>query len=622
MGEIIKSNKISLVAVILVSLTCVFFNFSNYPSNALSYDVFGYYLYLPQIFIYHDISVENYEQVQALIAEYKNTSSLYQLTMAPNGNWVMKYSMGMALLYLPFFLIGHVWALFSSYPADGFSFPYQASIVLAGMVYTILGFWFLRKLLLRYFSELVTTITLLVLFFGTNFFFHSSFHGQGTMTHNFLFAFYALILLESDNWYRKPELKYAIRLGFLCGLAILARPSEIICLLIPLFWGIHNLDSFKQKVNSLWDHKSHVVILGGILAFIGSFQVIYWLWVTGKPLYYSYGGNAGEGFEFFNPYTWEVLFSFRKGWLVYTPLMSLSIFGFCFLWQRQKQLFVPVLLFFLTNLYIVSSWSCWWYAESFSQRALIQSYAVLALPIGACMTYILSTKRFTQITTLILISGLIVLNLFQTWQMANSVLHPSRMTQKAYFAIFGQVDLPESYFDLLLVNRDFEGEEKMPEHIPFKSSIVYHNDFETSVDTFKYTANGFNGSQALLLQQPLERSPEFRKAYKELSENYFAWFRISVKVFPTISVGENPTQIVVCFEHNHYCYKYKAFDLYERHLELNNWNEVSFDYLSPEIRRGTDQLKVYVEHLGNQGVLLDDFKVEVFEEISPADLAD
>lgn len=606
-----RDNRISYGVVVLLALIIFITNYLHFPSNAISYDVFGYYLYLPQTFIYNDLALENYGQVENLIAQYKSTGSFYQVTMAPNGNWVMKYSMGMALLYLPFFLIAHCIALLSAFPADGFSYPYQVSLGVAGILYTIAGCWFLRKFLLRCFSDGITALTLFTILLGTNFYFHSSFHGQGTMTHNFLFAFYALILLESANWSKKPTMKSAIKLGVLCGLTVLARPSEIICLFIPLLWGVHNFKSLKTKINTLWNYKSHVLALAGVLGVIGSFQVIYWIWVSGKPLYYSYGGNAGEGFEFLSPYVVEVLFSFRKGWLVYTPLMSLALFGFYFLWRKQKQIFIPVLLFFLTNLYIVSSWSCWWYAESFSQRALIQSYAVLSLPLAYFLAWAFSKKNLIGGLIAVVIGGLVILNLFQTWQMANSVLHPSRMTKEAYGAIFGQTDLPEGYFDMLLVNREFEGEEKIPDTSKFTNSIIYQNTFDQPQDTFRYSTDGLNFTHALLLEKPMERSPEFRKEYGEITNNYFAWFRISVDVFP-FKKG-NPTRLVVCIEHNHYCYKYRTFDLNPDSISLQTWNRLSFDYLSPEIRRMDNELKVYVEHLGGQPVLIENLTIQAFE---------
>jgi len=61
----------------------------------LTWDVFGYYLYLPSYFIHHDIALQQQEWLTHLLDKYEPTSTLYQAIQIENGNWVMKYSMGM-----------------------------------------------------------------------------------------------------------------------------------------------------------------------------------------------------------------------------------------------------------------------------------------------------------------------------------------------------------------------------------------------------------------------------------------------------------------------------------------------------------------------------------------------
>jgi len=44
-------------------------------------------------------------------------------------------------------------------------------------------------------------------------------------------------------------------------------------------------------------------------------------------------GNPGEGLELLQPHILKVLFSFRKGWFIYTPMMIFTVMGF---WQMYK----------------------------------------------------------------------------------------------------------------------------------------------------------------------------------------------------------------------------------------------------------------------------------------------
>lgn len=403
------------VAILLIAIL-VYSGFTFFPNNILSWDVFGYYLYLPFTFIYNDLGINNESIVHEIIDKYHNSATFYQAIKLPAGNYVLKYSMGMSVLYSPFFFIGHLYAKISGYPADGFSLPYQYAIFIGGLFFTVTGIIALRKVLIQFFNDKITAITMTIIVLGTNYFYHSSFHGQNAMSHNFLFTTYVFIIWLTILWHRSQKLKHMIILGIVCGLTILSRPSEIVCLAIPLFWGIWNKETVIEKFNLLVRQKKQVILFLIILLIIGSLQFVYWKIFTGKFLYNSYGANAGEGFEFLRPYTLKVLFSFRKGWLIYTPLMIFSILGLAVLYRKNRVIFFPLLVYFITNLYIVSSWSCWWYAQSFGQRALIQSYPVMAISLGYFLVYINDKKKNFRIAIYFVLFAFIILNLFQTKQ--------------------------------------------------------------------------------------------------------------------------------------------------------------------------------------------------------------
>src|SRR3954471_7865035 len=55
----------------------------------LSWDVFGYYLYLPSHFIYHDLGHLNF--IPALFGKYDPAGDFHHAVLQPDGNYVMKY---------------------------------------------------------------------------------------------------------------------------------------------------------------------------------------------------------------------------------------------------------------------------------------------------------------------------------------------------------------------------------------------------------------------------------------------------------------------------------------------------------------------------------------------------
>jgi hypothetical protein len=81
----------------------------------------------------------------------------------------MQYSCGLALQYLPYFLIAHTIAKPLGYPNDGFSVPYQLAITLGALITACIGLWYTRKSLLNYFSESTTSFSLLFIVFATNY---------------------------------------------------------------------------------------------------------------------------------------------------------------------------------------------------------------------------------------------------------------------------------------------------------------------------------------------------------------------------------------------------------------------------------------------------------------------
>jgi len=606
-------GRASILTILFITISCVVLNHFYSDGNNLAWDIFGYYLYLPFVFIYYDLGLENVQVLYDIIDLYHNTGTLYQANHTPNGNWVMKYSMGMAILYLPFFLIGHAFALLSNYPADGFSAPYQTAILIGGMVYTVCGFLLLRSVLLRYFKDNVVALVLLTIYFGTNYFFQSSLHGAASSPHNFLFTLYAAILWLTSKWHNTYRMKYIIILAVVCGLNILARPSEIVCLLIPLLWGITNWASFKDKIGLFWKKRNQIILFSLIVILIGSLQLIYWKVYTGKFLYYSYGANAGEGFEFFHPNIMEVLFSFRKGWLIYTPAILFSLLGMYFLFKKQRQLFYPVLAFFIFNLYIVSSWSNWWYAQSFGSRALVQSLAVMALPFAAFYEYVLSSKRSTKAIVFSLLFVFITLNLFQSWQFERGLIHGSRMTKDYYFAVFGRTEVDEVDKKLLMVDRSFDDTETFTNEEDYILKVLKVLDMESNEDDRETNDVAYSGDHSLLLSSDVEYSPTIQAPYSEITDQDHAWIRPSVMVYLDSNTKAVRADLIICFIHNGYDYKWSKLKIEDLDLVPGSWNHISFDYLTPEVRTVDDELKVFVWLNGEEPVYIDDLKVEVFE---------
>jgi hypothetical protein len=129
--------------------------------------------------------------------------------------------------------------------------------------------------------------------------------------------------------------------------------------------------------------------------------------------------------------------------------MFFAVFGFICLFKRNRAIFYATSVSVLITIYIFSSWWAWSYGFSWGMRPMIDSYSFLSFPIAAFFSFIFSKKKIYSWCMLSVITLLIMLNLFQTWQYKNGLIHFDYMTRKAYFKGFFQTQTSLEWYDLL-----------------------------------------------------------------------------------------------------------------------------------------------------------------------------
>ena len=117
------------------------------------------------------------------------------------------------------------------------------------------------------------------------------------------------------------------------------------------------------------------------------------------------------------------------------------------------------------------------------------------------------------------------------------------------------------------------------------------------------------------MDSTIEYSPTLRKEFSELSESYYGWIRASVWVYPTADPMENKVSLIIAFRHRWDNYKYRNFSMNADNvdLQLNQWNLITADYMSPELLSRSDKLEVYVLYQGTENIWIDDLKIEFFD---------
>ncbi len=455
-----KYFSLSKVSVYLIALIWIlsFFNLKQYEENVIGNDVISYYGYLPAFFIFENAHL-NFEATHKDLFKEGFFNNKYWPEVAPNGEKVIKMTMGLSMLYAPFFFLGHWTAIIQGGPALGYSTPYYFFLILSCFFYLIIGFYFLRKLLLNYYSESVTSLALFSVYLGTNLYFYTT--TEPLMSHAYLFSLLCVFLFFSKKWHENPNLKNTLIVGFIGGLMTIIRPTSILLMLIPLLYNVRDKTSLNDKIQLLIKEKFKIVLL--LITFVLPIlpQLFYWKYITGNWLFYSY---VGEPFYFSKPHLIDALFGYRHGLLVYTPIMSFALVGFLFLKKAAGDFFASVTISFLILLYVIFSWWCWWYGGAYGMRALIDLYGLLALPMGAFYQYIFQKGRAMQAVLIFLIFLMIGLNLFQTIQFRRGLIHYDSNTKESFWMHFGTLNRNKEWVKLLKAPNYENAKKGLPEN--------------------------------------------------------------------------------------------------------------------------------------------------------------
>lgn len=543
----------------------------------------GYYMYLPNIFINKNI------KHQVVDNRY-----VFQFSKGT----VNKYYVGTAVAMLPFFGTGYLIAYLKNYELNGYSAPFQKIISFAALFYLFLGLIFFKKFLELYNISSATIITsILLLVFGTNLLAYTIV--QPAFSHIYSFCFISLFLFSTKNSFLYKDVKSFFLSSFALGMIILIRPVNVLIILtIPFLAGTyHNLKNIFGFLRG-----RDVLFVSLILGFTLSIQILVWYIQAKEFFVWNY---KDEGFYFLNPQIWNVLFSFRKGLFIYSPLVFLSLFGFYKLAKRGQFEFYSLIIFFFLLVYIISCWWNWYYSSSFGQRTFVEFYPLVGLLIAFFLDGIKGVyKKLIYSVGIVLV----VLNLIQTYQYTINIMSSWDMNFEKYKYIFlktspqyigclgGNNDV-QSYSnrkDLILYSRnDYEKEYKYW-NTEYKKIITQNNvcdytdrEFNTGL---KITADSSIAANRLLYA-------EVKLDRLELTENASsrAFFVID------LSTADNKN------------YHYYTFRINEVPSKVTNkWRTFKYFIEIPKIRSTDDIIKIYIWNRDKQAFYIDNFQIKLF----------
>lgn len=600
-----------IVLVCLISFIIAFFIsnrlFRGDPAGwkqIISSDGRGYYAYLPALLIDHDLSYKKVIEREKNILGFPDYQPGY-LVKVGNGS-VNKYFAGEALLLLPFFLLAMLCSFVAGIEINGYSFFFQIFTGLGAIFYLFLGLHYLKKILL-YFTIRPSLVAFVItaLLLGTNLFYYAVW--QPSMSH--VFSFFAIngflwFTCKSISYFTKRNTAVA---GFFLGLILLIRPTNgVVLLLIPFLFK--DFAEMKQFTSSLLKKKSALIILFFITLLVFSIQLFLWYLQTGRFFLWSY---QNEGFYFSHPEVMNVLFSYRKGLFIYTPLVFLACFSL-FTIIRSPVKLISMLAFLALSTYIIASWWNWYYGDSFGLRVFIDYYGIYSLLIALLLNRF-SFKAY-KLFLILLFFPFIGLNLFQTWQYCNWIIHPYSMNKEKYEYIFLKSD--STYFNCLGGNEEIPGYSVDQLH----PCLLTQNSFEKTEENWNYAfiqsySNAISGKNVNFLDSIHPFSSGFMIRADRIS-NIPAKFYVeaSLMVYDSIPGASNMANLVFSMDSINFRENYWQ-KIHLNDIPVNpsgTWRKCKFSLTLPKILNPKEILKIYVWNTGKKVFMIDDFRLTFY----------
>ncbi|NEN22692.1 hypothetical protein G3O08_04120 [Cryomorpha ignava] len=547
----------------------------------------GYYMYLPSIFISGDFGDEP--------ADYR------YLLETPNGV-INRYNAGTPILIAPFFAAACTYYEISGLTYSGYESGFQKMANFAALFYFLLGLYAF-SLVLRsiHFRSQTIAIVVALLAVGSNLLFYTV--NAPAFSHVYSFFSISFLLLFAKRFIASHKTKHFILASIFLGLTLLIRPfNGLIIFAFPFLAS--NWSEFAKAIKALIKRPFRLFLCVVLVVGIFGIQQILWFVQTGHFVLYGY---SNEGFYFDKPQIMNVLFSFRKGLFIYTPILLVTIFGLAPLFKKNRYRFCSYLVFSVLIVYFISSWWIWYYGPSFGHRVFIDFYPLLFIPLAFLIQSL--QNRFSKYGFMLIATACVLLNLLQSYQFKAGILSQSDMNWSKYRYVFGTTDA--QYENVLGGASDMK-----PYHRKETIILKALTDFENKESLFRFSKSIYDSLSNSIVAD--YREYEFNVlAEIPIDSSYVngrdAFLKLELHLLELQPMPLNEQALIVFDLRDSIGnpYYYIATPLKDVPLfKSNNWQQFVYSLVLP-IRKKTDKLSVYIWNKPKKAFYLDNISMEV-----------
>jgi len=348
------------------------------PTPRLDADAVEYYSHVRSLYFDHDLDFANEFEHFGILGrgdKVQPTATGHRRTI---------FSVGPALLWLPFYATGDLVARALGDVQSGYSPAHIRAVMLGSLFYGLLGLLLVDRVLRTLVPPAVSFWTTVLLLYGTFLYWYLVF--EPVMSHAGSFFLAAAVL--ALWWDERDELttRRSAALGLVIGLAATVRWQNGVLLLLPASTLLLHLR--RSPGPTVW--RGGVTLscfAAGALPQLLAWKAIFGQYLLADP------PHGSDFLRLLHPFLLETFFSSRHGLLFWTPLLWAGFLGLLLLARSRPRLLVQLLLPLSVMSYVNACSGDWWAGGSFSNRRFDSVLPFLAVGLALTLGWLLETTR-------------------------------------------------------------------------------------------------------------------------------------------------------------------------------------------------------------------------------------
>lgn len=347
-----------------------------------------YYAYLPSTLIDGDLDFDN--QFRTLELDQGAMRDIFEAKTS-TGHVPNVFPAGCAILWSPFFLLGHAVAGFLALAglpiasASGFSMVHVRAVQVGQVCLSVIGLYATYRFLAGWYGRIISLSAVLCVWLASPLLVYAT--GIRLTSEAASASLAAVLLLLVQRWVENRGILTAAAIGITAGLAVAVRLQNLLLLfglLIPLLTciGHHRLLRTGSGRAAAW-----AMLGGGILGFgpqLATWRIVFGEWIP------SLGHLAPNWLD---PFILESLFSSRKGLFTWSPIFVLSVIGLIWVFKARRIWAIAFVLPLALNTYLNAAQPDFWAGTAFGARRFLSCTPIFAAGLAAFLAAVSTMTR-------------------------------------------------------------------------------------------------------------------------------------------------------------------------------------------------------------------------------------